>query len=330
MDLKEIQLTFIKEAEKLGNYQEITKLELANGYCQAEEDGDEAKRSQYWAALMLRYWFKIYKWMQDSIKDACNLQPEDFVDWLSNSLMDAFYYRSWWWEYEAVVQHGKLISYKLDEQGNKIPNTNYWKKEPNAADRSINYFCSARRGKEYQASNKQKRRTNVLTYSLDANQEAIGDSALEEAGAVETIDHTNVIQYIVQKFLTQGRSIEALILDGIANHDAFKENKTSHIETDVEEIVDDLTGEVRQVQTQEKVYDCSYSFDARRLVKHLNTINKDFMKDYFSIEYGVSLADCDSILDKLHKLNNAKLYNYIKKTLINVRQDSDIMSCFQK
>ena len=54
------------------------------------------------------------------------------------------------------------------------------------------------------------------------------------------------------------------------------------------------------------------------------------MKQYFSVEYEISLADCDAILEKLHKLNNTKLYNLIKKTLINVRQDSDIMSCFQK
>ncbi len=328
MDIKEIQITFIKEAVGLGDYQLMTKLELANGYCKADEEGDETKRSQYWAALMLRYWYKIFEWIQNS--KSCKLQPEDFVDWLHNSLVDAFYYRSWWWEYKGTVQYGKFLEYELDEHGNKIPNPVYWKVDPNAADKSINYFCAARRGKEYQALNKQKRKTNVLTYSLDANMEAVGDSALEQSGAVEEIDHTNVIQYIVQKFLNQGRSIEALILDGIANHDAFKETKTSHIETDVEEIVDDETGEVKEVETKEKVYDYSYSFDPRRLVKHLNTINQEFMKQYFSVEYEISLADCDVILEKLHKLNNTKLYNLIKKTLINVRQDSDIMSCFQK
>lgn len=328
MDIKEIQLAFVREAAGLGEYNSMTKLELANGYCQAEEDHDEMKRSQYWAALMLRYWYKIYEWIQNS--KSCKLQPEDFVEWLHNSLYDAFYYRSWWWEYKAVVQHGKLIEYELDEHGNKIPNPVYWKTDPNAADKSINYFCAARRGKEYQALNKQKRKTNVLTYSLDANMEAVGDSALEEAGAVEEIDHTNVIQYIVQKFLSQGRSIEALILDGIANHDAFKENKTSHIETDTEEVVNEKTGEVETVEVKEKIYDYDYTFDPRRLVKHLNTINQDFMKDYFSEEYGVSLDDCMEILDKLHKLNNTKLYNYIKKTLINIRQDSDILSCLQK
>ena len=324
MDITELQMVFKREAEGLGDYQSLTKTELANGFCDADESGDELKRSQYWSALMLRYWYKIYEWIQNS--KSCKLQPEDFVDWLNNSLVDAFYYRSWRWEYEAVVQHGKFIEWKLDEHGNKISNEHYWKVDPNAPDKSINYFISARRGKEYQALNKQKRKSNVLTYSLDAHMEDTGDYALEKAGAVENPDTGNVIQYIVSKFLNQGRTIEALILDGIACQDSMKEIKKSHYETDEE--IDEETGEITEVK--EKVYTYDYEFDPRRLVKHLNTINQDFMKNYFSIEYCVSLAECDEILKKLKSLNNSKLYNYIKKTLINIRQDTDIMECLQK
>lgn len=324
MDIKEIQLMFIRDAKGLGDYQALTKLELANGYCKADEDGDEILRSQYWSALMLRYWYKIFEWMENS--RSCKLQPEDFVDWLNNSLVDAFYYRSWWWEYESVVQHGKFIEYKLDEKGNKIPNQHYWKIDPNAADKSINYFCAARRGKEYQALNKQKRKSSVLSYSLDSHLEDVGDYALEKAGAYEELDHSNVIQYIVCKFLNEGKTIEALILDGIACHDAFKETKTSHYVYDTE--IDEKTGE--EVEIKEKVYDYSSTFDPRKLVKHLNTINQDFMQNYFSIEYGVTLDECEEILHKLKGLNNTKLYNYIKKTLINCKQDKEIMACFQK
>ena len=324
MDIKEIQLSFMRCAEGLGDYRLMTKLELANGFCKADEEHDEEKRSEYWSALMLRYWYKIFEWAENS--KSCKLQLEDFVDWLNNSLEDAFYYRSWWWKYESVVQHGKFIEYKLDENGNKILNQHYWEIDPNAADKSINYFCAARRGKEYQALNKQKRKTNVLTYSLDANLEDGGDSALEKAGAIENPNHNSFVQYAVCKFLDQGRSIEALILDGIANHDSFKENKTSEYVYDTE--IDEKTGE--EVEVKEKVYHYDYVFDPRKLVKHLNNINQDFMQNYFSNEYGVTLEECDKILNKLKTLNNTKLYNYIKKTLENVRQDSDILSCLQK
>lgn len=324
MDVKEIQLSLIKCASELGDYQSMSKLELANGYCEADEKGDEHSRSRYWAALLLRYWYKIFEWAENS--RSCKLQLEDFVDWLNNSLLDAFYYRSWWWEYECVVREGKFVEYKLDANGNKILNQHYWKIDPNAADKSINYFCAARRGKEYQALNKHKRKTNVLTYSLDATRDDVGDYALEKAGAFTNPDHSHFIQYIVCKFLNQGRTIEALILDGIANQDSFKQTRTSHYQT--EEEVDEDTGEI--TVTKEKVYEYDSKFDPRKLVKHLNTINQEFMHNYFSVEYDVPFSECDTILNKLKTLNNAKLYNYIKKTLENVKQDKEIISCLRK
>ena len=324
MELNELQNTFKLEASGLGDYNLLTKTELANGYCDAEEAGDEVKRSQYWAALMLRYWYKIYEWIQNS--KSCKLQPADFVEWLHNSLYDAFYYRAWRWEYEAVVQHGKFIEWKLDDNGNKIPNEHYWKVDPNAPDKSINYFIGARRGKEYQALNKQKRKANALTYSLDAHLEDTGDYALEKAGAVEEPEYNSGIHYAVCKYLNQDRTIEALILDGIACQDSLKEIKKSHYEIDEE--VNEETGEIKQVK--EKIYTYDYVFDPRKLVKHLNTINKSFMENYFSIEYDIPLSMCEKILTKLKGLNNSKLYNYIKKTLINLREDSDVMECLQK
>ena len=65
----------MREAAGLGDYNLMTKLELANGYCQAEEDGDDMKRSQNWAALTLRSRSKIYEWIQNS--KSCKLQTED-------------------------------------------------------------------------------------------------------------------------------------------------------------------------------------------------------------------------------------------------------------
>ena len=154
-------------------------------------------------------------------------------------------------------------------------------------------------------------------------------SALESSGAVESFEHESVIQYIVHTFLNGGRTIEALIIDGIACQDSLKEIKKSHYEIDTEEVVDEETGEVKTIETKEKVYDYDFKFDKRKLVKHLSAINQQFMENYFSVQYGVSLNDCEEILSKLKKLNNAKLYNKIEKTLINLRQDSEILSCLQ-
>ena len=335
-DIRDIQLMFIRDAAQLGDYQSMTKTELANGYCDADEAGDEGKRSSYWSALMLRYWFKIFEWAKNS--QSCRLPLEDFIHWLNDSLVDAFYYRSWRWEYEAVVRNGRFVEWKLDDNGNKIPNEHYWRVDPNAPDKSINYFISARRGKEYQALNKQKRKGNVLTVSLDASVEENGDYALYQSGAYEQPLMGNMlIVTLVKKFIEKGRLIEALVIDGIANHDSFKETKTSHIEVDREPVIDEQTGEQKvdedgnlvYEETEEKVYEYSSTFDKRRLVKHLNSINQEFMQTYFVKEYGVEKEICDSMLAKLATLNNVKLYNIIEKTLINLRQDPDLADMIQ-
>lgn len=373
MDIKDIQKTFITSASILGDYQNISKMELCNGYCNADEKNDQLMRSAFWSALMLRYWYKIYDWAKSS--ESCKLPLEEFVNWLQESLYDAFYYRSWWWEYEAVVKHGKFVEWKLDEHGNRIPNEHYWVKDPNAADKSINYFCAARRGKEYQASNKDVRKANVLAYSLDASKEAVGDSAMEKAGAYEDGYKGNEItKDLVIKFLNEGKSIEALILDGIVNQDAFKEEKDIYIQTvdnddyneedeepyyvgllntwciygkntnipntgknipyvkDNHWFIEDIDTEVEYKKPNPKTVDNKILvyksiFDKRKLVKHLSSIDEDFMK-YFSSAYEVTAEESGEILSKLKHLKNNALYRYIDKTLINLQNDPVVKSLF--
>lgn len=319
MDIKDIQKSFILVAAGLGDFQSLSKTELANGYCDAEDKGDDLKKSQYWAALMLRYWYKIFEWSKSSA--SCKLPLEYFLDWLHDSLCDAFYYRSWRWEYEAVVKNGKLIEWKLDENGNKIPNEHYWKVDENAPDKSINYFCAARRAKEYQALNKDKRKTSILAYSLDASKEEVGDSALEKAGAYEDGFRGNsIIKDLVIQYLNSGRTIEALILDGISYQDSFKEEKEEH-EKVVQDIEENDDGEEVVVEKNEKYYVYKSLFDKRRLVKHLNTIDQQFMNIYFTKVYNISEQKGFEILSKLKKLTNATLYKYVEKTLIILRKD---------
>ena len=77
----------------LGNFQSLSKTQLANGYCDADESQDYVKRDQYYSALMLRYWFKIYEWNKTSASS--RLEIEDYTSWLAESLNVAFKYRSW-------------------------------------------------------------------------------------------------------------------------------------------------------------------------------------------------------------------------------------------
>ena len=330
MDIREIQNLFTQDAAKLGDYQLMGKTELANGYCDAEEaaaaaraEGNEAladqydeTRSAYYSALMLRYWYKIFEWAHNSA--SLRLDLTDFVDWLSDSLYVAFYYRTWRYEFEAVVKYGKFIDWKYDKNGERIPNKYYYITDPNPPDKIINRCCGSMRGRVYQYHNKDKRRAGVQTYSLDQMIEDGGDSALDYAGCYNESDLHNGVYYLITELLSKGEGIEALIVDGIANYDTYKTKKFTEFATEV----DEETG--KEVKT--KYVHTTSTFDARKLVKHLTHITDQFMGE-FCVNYSITLADGELIYNKLKKTSNVKLYKYIEKTLAEIKQTPALLEC---
>lgn len=332
MNLREMQVSFINDARQLDDYQLMSKTELANGYCDAEEAEIRAKaqgdkinerkysnlRSAYYSALILRYWYKIFDWSQNSA--SLNLELTDFVDWLSHSLYVAFYYRTWRYEYKAVVKHGKFIEWKLDKDGNKIPNPYYYVNDINAPDKIINRCCGSMRGRVYQYYNKDKRKAEVQTYSLDQMVETSGDGALVYGNVYSEDKLDDNISSLIIELLNRNEGLEALIIDGIANFDSYKEKKQVKYETEI----DAESGE----ETKVKYDQVTTQFDARKLVKHLNLINEDFMK-YFCQTYSVEESKGLALYEKLKNTNNTKLYKCIKKTLMEIRETPELLSFIQ-
>ena len=329
MDLREMQNSHKLVAEMLGDYQLMTKTELANGYCDMQEKAWEAKevgdkknyayyeemRNAYNSALMLRYWYKIFEWMQNS--SSLRLPATDFVDWLYKGLWVAFYYKAWRYEYEAEVKEGHFIKWKLDADGNKIPNKYYWRKDPDAPDKMINRCCGSIRGRAYQYYNKDKRKSNTQTYSLDTMVDEDGDGTLINSGCFEEKQSGSKIDCLISDFLGRGEGLEALIVDGIANYDTYKVSKQEEKEMIYDE---DLDEEVETSVTRYKT-----AFDARKLVKHLNQIDEDFMKRFCRI-YAIEKVYGDSLFDTLKKTSNVKLYKAIEKTLQEIRNDKNLLS----
>lgn len=334
MTLSEMQAAFQADASILGEYQLLSKTDLANGYCDADENalkaianGDveeaernETLRSAYYSALMLRYWYKIFEWQRNSY--TLNLDPTDFVDWLSDSLYVAFYYRVWRYEFEAVVKEGKFIRYKVDADGNKIPNNYYYEIDPNAPDKIINRCCGSMRGRVFQFYNKDKRKGDTQTYSLDSMVDEDGDYAINYAGAYteDKKPYTEGAYSLVQMFLDRGESLEALIVDSIAYYDNYKKEKKVVVKKEVIE----ETGE--KIEREEVVI--SNRFDSRKLVKHLNSIGEDFIYS-FCENYKVTNHIGNKILNKLRGLTNVKLYKMIEKTLEEIRQTPELLSCIR-
>lgn len=331
MTLDEIQQGLHREASLLGDYQNMSKTYLANKYCDAEEamwlaqeNGDvkEAKhqdslRSKYLSALMLRYWFKIFKWKVDSV--SLRLEDSDYISWLSKALWVAFYYKLWRYEYKAKVQFGKFIEWELDKNGNKIPNKYYYKNDDTAVDKIINQCCFSIRGREYQYANKDKRKCNTQTYSLDASVDENGDCALDYAGAY-TVDKSYLSgsEEIIDMFIKKDKIIEAIIVDGIINYDTFNEKKSKE-----SIIVYDTDAGEKKEETITKV---TSEFNPKKLVRYLNMIDQTFIQGFcsnHSIEEGKSLI----VFDKLKKMSNSKLYKYIEKTLIEIKQTPELLEC---
>jgi len=314
MTLNELNTNLTSMAALLGDYQAMSKNDLANGYCDADEEGNEPLRNAYWCAILKRYFHWTWRWKQDSA--SLNPSDEDLFCWLNDAITDAFNYRSW-----RPIRHDGYAEKDWVKAGN--PYKAFWIENPqfvhdvNAADKSINYFLGAKRGKMYQEANKDKRKANVLTYSIDSMVDENGDCALDYVGAVDDVGTGSGVVDLINRFINEGHTIEAIILDGIVNHDSFKDKKSSHYVYDV----DQETGE----EIKEKVYDYSSEFDPRKLVKHLNSVNQDFLT-YFCHNYEISVDEGKQAIEKLHSLNNSKLYTYIKKTLIQIKETPELLS----
>ena len=123
---------------------------------------------------------------------------------------------------------------------------------------------------------------------------------------------------LVLTLLQRGEGIEALIVDGIANRDSFKSSVGKEVETKYDEETGEAYQEERKIVIQ--------NFNERKLVHHLNSINKSFMRR-FCAEYAIEESTGDAIYDKLQSLSNYKLYNYVKKTLLEIKEKPDLLNC---
>lgn len=297
----------LSDSERKKNIRELKRF-VTKKYCEWDEytalatdpvevEKGERYKSAYWAATMLAYWGKIYDWKSTSL--SLNLPDTDYFDWLNDSLRDAFCYRSW-------MKRRRL--HPKDPNSEWIDNPNYIEDE-DAADKSINYFCAARRGKEYQAANKHKRKANYQNLSIDNTFDEDGYCILDREGLSTAGSGYNGVKSLVKLFLEENKVIEAVILDTIAYGDSVKEDKQKYVNT---------------VEEDEDVnYRYSHEFNERKVVKQLNEINEQYFTDYFNKEYQVS--DYKSILDKLKSLTNGKLHNEIQKTLMSIKQKPELL-----
>lgn len=312
MNLNDIQKAYKESARLLGDYSTISKTELANAYCDLDEqitkileENVEANvqeleelKSAYFSALVLRYWYKISEWIQNSA--SLKLPVEEFVDWLVDSLQVAFRYREWRYEYKVIRgKHTHQIEgYKLDANGEKIVNPYYYATDENAVDKIFNRCIFSARGRAYQFANKAKRKDDNYKVSLEAMIEENGDAVMVSSGTSEESPTFDGVSEIIKILLAKDEVAEALIVDGIARHDTFRKDK----------------GE-----------DAEY-FDNRKLVKHLNALTSEdvtaFCKHYGYVKEIKALPN-----NSFKDMNNKRLYRIIEKTLKEIKLRPELLNC---
>jgi len=287
--LQDIYNTYTQTAKGLGDYQSMSKTQLANGYCDSDEKQDYIKRDQYYSALMLRYWFKIYEWNKTSASS--RLEIEDYTSWLAESLNVAFKYRSW------------------RDPTNKLFN------DPNGPDKVINRCIFSTRNRYYQYYNKDKRKINYTCDSIERQIEAFGDGAycLEKTSEVDEIDYC---KDIVNLYLNKNKIIEAIIIDAIAYQDSYKEI----------EVKKKYSYEEPENEDDEKPIGSIISeFSPKKVVKHLSSLNNIFAL-YFMNKYSVQKEFLFKAIEDLNNSSNNKLYKYLDKTLQDLKNNKEIVS----
>lgn len=293
--LQQIKQSFIDCAAGLGDYDSISKTDLANGYCDADEAGDELKRSQYYAALMLRYWYKIYEYAKSCA--SMRLEIEDFVGWLDDSFYWAFRYRRW------------------RDPDNPLHN------DPNGPDKVFNQCFFSTRGRYYQHSNKEVRKLNWTSASLNALEENVGDHA-DVLG-----DEDNLLQEreLVKNLLNNSKFMDALVVDGILYQDVFDEVKTK--ETMQVYVDDDEEG--NPIYEDEEYYKYSHVFNLKKLVKHIKHLDSDFTQ-YFVKFYDMDPELSKKFKEKVDSISPNRVNIVVKRTLYNLAKDKNILQMLEE
>ena len=193
-------LTFM--ARKLVKpYESYSIDELADAYCDAVDNKNDALKDIYISALVLRFWHKIDKMFKANTV-APSLEHEDFFWWLYEAIEYACKYRGW-----------RDESKKLNAQ------------------QCINKCIDTIKLQKYYNLRLDKNKTVNFTISMDA---PVGgdsdDKAMTIGDMLETEetwdDHSaDEVVLLVQSYINRDKIIEAIMIDNIAFNDVQRWHK---------------------------------------------------------------------------------------------------------
>jgi hypothetical protein len=198
-----------------------------------------------------------------------------------------------WWLYEA-------IEYACKYRGWKDPEKNL------NAQQCINKCIETIKLQKYYNLRLDKNKSVNHCYSMETP--ILGDSDGEKTlgdmlEAEETFDDhsSDDVMMLVQSYINNNKIIEAIIIDTIAFNDVQKHSKKVIKTTNSE-------GEAY------KYTEYSSEFWPYKLVQIISKLPSTY-KSSFMKRYHVSEEKLTTVLDTLDKVNNQKLYRYLKATI---------------
>lgn len=283
-----------KEASKIiGNYEEMTVAELADGYCDATDAGDELKRNGYMAALMLKYWY-IQQKMYQKCKAVTMYSYEDYFDVAYQCIETAMQYRAWR-DPAKKTSAEACISSAITARGAAaiLYNSNLDKNKAN-----VNMAPS-------------------LDSLVDERQSANGEFKLDQLKDETTKEPMSMAEGYIQSFVNKHRVLEAIILDVIAFGDSVKTETVKRKEVDIDS----------ETNEEYTVTDTYVSFWRYKTIQLLANLPKNYGKE-FEKKYKVAKKELDDAINTLRNSKNAKLYNFLDNTLAYSKNTSEDFETF--
>lgn len=295
-----------REYEKDANllevdWKEMSKTQLANGYCDYDELEIEAKehknktleeefftiKNHYFSALMCKYsYMSVYMYeKRDSVSK--RLEVEDFYGWVAESLLIGLKYRRW---RDSSPKFKELYT------------------NPNGAEVVFNQCFQSTRQRYNKHFNQDCRKVGYTNYSLDS---LLDPSTKKEDGVKfediiyikdNSFEGMDICKNMVQYYLKKGKVLEALIIDGIGCQDSF----TTQREED----------ELGNVTKKE-------SFNVAKLVRYLKALNIT-MSSYYKDNYCIDENIISKEIVNISSLSKVKLNSIVRKTLDNISNNKEI------
>jgi hypothetical protein len=270
-------------ARKLAKpYESYSIDELADAYCDAVDNKNEALKDVYISALILRFWFNIDK-MYRSNTVAPNLEHEDFFWWLYEAIEYACKYRGWR-DPEKNLNAQQCINKCIETiKLQKYYNLRLDKRK------AANYCCSM---EDPVNSGDKSDKTMTIADQLEA-EEDYDDHSSDD------------VMMLVQSYIDRNKIIEAIIIDSIAFNDVQKHFKK--------------TVKTKNYKGEDIKYtEHSSEFWPYKLVQIVSKLPDTYKAEFMS-KYSISEAKLSTVMSTLSKVNNQKIYRYLERTLTELR-----------